>query len=209
MNKLAFLALAAVLAADFSFAQTVDEVGDDTNVFNGFTASGRGNRFTVSTDVTLTEIESSVGLSSSQETRFVVKRRTGAGTNDWVIELEEIIAAQGPGHPPFWSSGPLSFNLVSGEEYAIMMYWSGTGDYYNDSSATVFGPVSFGDHVDNAYENSYPPSTFTGSVSGSWIPHQRLTTTSASVSAPASSVMGLGILAACFGLLFVFVRTRS
>jgi hypothetical protein len=98
-----------------------------------------------------------------------VKRFTGGV---WVIELDHIVTGQGPGHPTYWSSGPISHMLLAGERYAIMMYWSVTGDYYNDNSSPVFGPISFGTHFDNAYQNSYPPTVSTSSVTHSWIPHQ-------------------------------------
>ena len=72
----------------------------------------------------MTEIRQSVELRAVMDLNFVVKRDTGGGA--WMIELDLLVPAQGPGHPTFWSSGPISFLLQAGERYAIMMYWSGT-----------------------------------------------------------------------------------
>ena len=168
MKNLGIQLLAIAVAVTGAVGQTTDELGDDSNVYNGFTGAGRGNIIDVTTTVELIEIRQSVNLRSTGDLHFVVKRFSGG----WAIELDHIVPAQGPGHPAYWSSGAISHLLMAGERYAIMMYWSVTGDYYNDNSSPVFGAISFGTHFDNAYQNSYPPTAATSSVSHSWIPHQ-------------------------------------
>ncbi|OPL18373.1 MAG: hypothetical protein AVO35_05880 [Candidatus Aegiribacteria sp. MLS_C] len=159
-------------------AMAVDIVGDTSNSSSA-TGRAKGNSYQVDMAVTLEEMEFWLSFTTTQTiTTYVFECPQEFGTYTEVYRASESVVGTGPG---WYSSGPVSIDLESGYHYIIAVSWDGTLTYYYDTGDSQ--AVSFGYHT-HGYALGYDPlpSSFESTSNDQAIYHQRLTTSSLSLS---------------------------
>ena len=129
-----------VLAKNTSGPLT-DTIGNSTS-YTSLSQRLRGNFFRCDSYCILTQIEQYFKITSSQTLQFVVyESATQSGTYNR-IHLNEITSGTGT---KWYSSGPITVNLVAGKYYCISAAWRGSNTrfYYisSGSQSVSWGPV--------------------------------------------------------------------
>jgi hypothetical protein len=161
---------------------TVDVVGGTSNSSTR-TGLAKGNCYRVDTDVVLNMAEFWLTFSNTQTlTYYVFESPVEFGTYTEVHRHSGQVTGSGSG---WYSSGPLSINLVAGMHYCIAVSFNGTLTYYyntGDSQAT-----SFGAHVHAYATGTDPlPTSISSTVNDQAIYHQRITTDAATPVEPST-----------------------
>jgi hypothetical protein len=151
---------------------TVDVVGGTDNTASGF-GLAKGNSYEVTTSAALNEAEFWLNFTGSETLNYYVYQcPTEFGLYTMIYSDSETVFGLGPA---WYSSGPISVQLTSGQHYIIAVSWSGGMTYYynvGDSQAVSFGTMTHGYAT-----GSHPlPGSFNSNVNDQAIYYQRLTT---------------------------------
>ena len=152
-------------------------VGSALYTYGARTTYTEFNVYQCTTNVTLSQIEIYLNISTSTPLEFVVYGSTSyTGTYNQVFSATLASSGTGTG---FYSSGAISVPLVAGNYYAIGAAWSGTAadgvDIASAGSSTAFGTARTGGWGASAYPawTGFSGSNFTDNT---YRLYQRLTT---------------------------------
>ena len=166
-----------VEASAGSGGEAVDTIGATTN---SSTASMlRGNYYTVTAATTLTRIEHYLDVTASGPIVFFVYEADVSG-GPYTLIAQDTVSDPNVGEA-FHASGPLSVPLVAGKFYIIGAGWSGQYKYFWGGShpqTTSFGRTTAGFPLD--FRDPLPPTAPV--TSNSFVYHQRITTSNATLS---------------------------
>lgn len=152
-----------------------DTVGSWADTWSGQNR-GRGNNWYASDDVTLTEIEMYLGISTSTTLYWFVYENTGAtGT---FTKIFETSTASGAGEK-FYSSSAINVELSAGKYYLIGVWWGNSDIAYGRGTESVPLNVSFGKlqtGIPDSDDQGTPPDTWNFTYSDYSPYYSRVTT---------------------------------